>query len=438
MTNKATSPAHLARRDFLKFGGGGLAGLALLGASACGADDEGGDSRLRMTWWGTPERHKRTREALKIIQRKNQGFSVNAQYTGFQGYFDRLATQTAGGNAPDLFGMTTIFVAEYAERNTLLKLDPFLDSGLDLGNAQNDAVEGGRVKGALYGLPFGMNAYAITYDATTLDDLGVTIPDQSWTWDDFTDFTTEAAKSKKNYYGTADLGGSIQPFEVFVRQRDGNVYNDAGQLGFTKEDLGDWLSYWDQLRKSGAAVPPDITAEAQGPENSVLITGKAAMLPSFSDQYLMLTSLTENELDIINYPTEPSGPAPGAYLKPSVLLSAYSKSSHKEEAVKVMNAFLNDQEVGKTLGLTAFGVPASTKTQELVQRKLSPTEQKSFDYVTWVSKNSGPAAPQRPKGGGEIDNTLLAEINENIGFGELDVRGGVQRFFSEAERILGK
>src|SRR5205814_1267849 len=58
---------QLSRRSFLGGAGAGLAGIGLAGVSACGkgsTSGSGGPKTIEMTWWGSTDRHRRTRDAL--------------------------------------------------------------------------------------------------------------------------------------------------------------------------------------------------------------------------------------------------------------------------------------------------------------------------------------------------------------------------------------
>ena len=52
----------------------------------------------------------------------NPGVKISGQPGEFNSYWDKLATQTAGGTAPDIIQMDMAYIAEYGTRGALLDL----------------------------------------------------------------------------------------------------------------------------------------------------------------------------------------------------------------------------------------------------------------------------------------------------------------------------
>src|SRR5206468_10855694 len=80
-------------------------------------------------------------------------------------------------------------------------------------------------------------------------------------------------------YGVSDGGGDdVGAFEIFLRQRRKDLFTSAGALGYVEQDLQEWLTYWDELRKSKAAPPGDVTEAAHNDSaKNPLVTGHVAM-----------------------------------------------------------------------------------------------------------------------------------------------------------------
>ncbi|HMI33026.1 MAG TPA: extracellular solute-binding protein, partial [Propionibacteriaceae bacterium] len=103
------------RRQFL-IGAGGLAAAATtMGLAACAPGSQGGGSQggggesgtaeLALAWWGNPTRNKNTEAEIAAFTAANPNVKISGQPGDFASYWDKLATQTAGGTAPDIIQM---------------------------------------------------------------------------------------------------------------------------------------------------------------------------------------------------------------------------------------------------------------------------------------------------------------------------------------------
>jgi multiple sugar transport system substrate-binding protein len=78
----------------------------------------GGKVSLRYTWWGNPDRAARTQEAVDLFEKKHPGIDVQTSFAGYEPYKQKLATQAAGGDAPDVMQLDYRMIDQYARRRT--------------------------------------------------------------------------------------------------------------------------------------------------------------------------------------------------------------------------------------------------------------------------------------------------------------------------------
>ncbi len=60
---------------------------------------------LRMSWCGGDSRHKATQAALQICGERH-GRMISPAFIGFDGHFERRATQIAGRTDPDIIDLS--------------------------------------------------------------------------------------------------------------------------------------------------------------------------------------------------------------------------------------------------------------------------------------------------------------------------------------------
>jgi multiple sugar transport system substrate-binding protein len=422
----------------------GCSGPASKEGNSVGGVDNGNAGKkveLRMAWWGSQSRHDLTMKAIKLFEQKHPEITIKPEYSGYDGYFDKFSTQVAGGNAPDLIQMDYAFVGDYAKRGTLLDLGPYVQSkDLRVENHDPKMIKAGSVDNKLYAVTLGVNAPGVVYNSSVFKELGIQEPKESWTWKQFNEMAVQISKAKGNgFYGSTDVSGTTNIFEVMVRQ-NGNALFNEGKLGATQADITTWFTMWEELRKNGGSVPSEVTAAMTNAlETRPLALGKAAMDFVWSNQIVAFQKTMKNQNDKLKIQVIPHMEAEkknGEYLKPSMFISAYAKSKYPKEAAMVIDFLVNDPEAAKILG-SERGVPVNSQIREQLKATLTETDQMVFDFIDTVSAHSSDIDPPYPQGYAEIDKSFKTS-SEQIAFGQGKMDQVINQFISGSNQILGK
>ncbi|MDX3661717.1 extracellular solute-binding protein [Streptomyces sp. ID05-26A] len=428
----------MSRRGFLGLAAGGLAASSLSGCGFAPPSSSGpSNNSLTFRWWGGEARNKAYQAALKIFTEKT-GIKVDAQYSGYDGYFNKLNTEFAGGNPPDLFQMDTALVSTYAAKDVLTDLSSFIPGTIHLDTLYPAVLSAGAVSGKTYGVPSGSGFAPILYDKTVFEQTKIPAPADDWTWDDFGRIAGELSKAMgQGKYGALDASkddsGAFQPW---LRQRGKDLYNAEGKLAFTKDDLTEWFTFWEGLRKSGAICPPEMlssTDSATG--NHPLISGQIAMTTGWG--LAQMQPLTQHTLDVVVVPRGGNGKT-GQALSGGVLLSIPVKSKNAEGAAKLIDFFVSDVDAIKAMAMTR-GIPPSDKALETLTPTLTASDKRDVTYAQYVAgevaKDALPAAPTAPPGYSDAKSALDASAKQ-VAFGKMSIPDAVALYFRDAEAAL--
>lgn len=424
----------LSRRQML----GAIATAAVGTLTGCGPGGGGGGGALRVSSYGDQTKLKLRGEVVKKFTAGHKGVQMSFEGTPTADYWDKLATQISGGNAPDVINIDPVRIAQYGSNGVLTALGSYVPKTLQTNTFDANLLKQGRLGGKLYGVPIATSTYSIGYDTTVLDKIGVRIP-ASWTWDDYARIALNIHHaSGKSFYGVEDAGGDITSFEVFLRTRGGALYKGSTEFGFDQATLTEWFSYWEKLRKNGGCVPADIGSQwvyGDWP-NSPIVRGKAAMghimTPNFTGGFQALTKHTL----AMTLPPRASANGPlGHYPAPSSLLSVNARCKDKDHAVEFVNWFVNNAQPWKMMKLIS-GPPASQQAlHALEQLQLSVPEKKVLAYTQMATKLAKPAPPVPPKANTQVSDLML-RTNQDISFGRKKVPAAVDSFFSQAKSYL--
>jgi multiple sugar transport system substrate-binding protein len=423
---------RIGRRQFL------MGSSALLAAGAAGINPAFAQAGLRQFFWGGQNRADRT-YAVNDLFTAATGAPMDSSFLGWGDYWPKLATETAGGNAPDIVQMDYRYIVEYAKRNAIAPLDEYVGGALKLDGFDQDQLEGGKVDGALYGISLGANSVAQLVNLAAFEEAGIEPPNRDTTYDDIRAMgeAFNAANVRGGIKVIADGSGSEPMLDNWLRQKGLALYTKDGKLGFTAEEAVEWFTLWQGFRDDGICVDAETQAlDTNGPlETTMVVLGKAAMMPSNSNQLVAYQTLMTDPLTITNYPRIAPGAGGGHYRKPSMFFSVGGSSGNKELAAEYLSFFVNDLEAAKVLGVER-GIPCVSSVREAIAPTLDEQSQIALNFVANLGDLLGPLPPPPPAAAGEIDVSLLRVLSQEVAFGARSPEDAGQYFVTEAAAIL--
>ena len=433
------SRSSVSRRTLLKLSlAAGAGGLALSrGTGAARAADA---VNLRMYWWGSQDRARRTLAVADLYQAQMPNVKIGGETTGAD-YFSKLATMMVGRNIPDVFQLEPSTIADYSRRGACAPLDEFMGKQLNIDAFGKNMVDLCRVDGKVWGVALGLNSFAMAYDKTMFDKAGVKPPDEKTTWAEYADTAVEVTKKlgQENYFGAPYGARYFYAFEVWLRQRGKGVYAaDGNKVGFNADDAREWYTYWEDLRKRGGCVPADVQALDQNQiDSNALALGKSASGFVYSNQLVGYQLLTKNKLALTTYPQKGGGAPSGHYYRPALIWSVAATSKNKDTAAAFIDFFVNDAKAGEVLGVER-GVPMSPKIRTAILPNLNETEQASVNYVNMLADKVIAYPPPAPKGANEFDRAVMRMVTDQLAFGRISIAEASQKLVDEGNRVLSQ
>jgi multiple sugar transport system substrate-binding protein len=432
----------LNRRQFL-IGAGGLAAAATtMGLGACAPGSSGGGSQaggqqggattLALAWWGNPTRNKNTQAMIDAYMKANPNVKISGQPGEFNSYWDKLATQTAGGQAPDIIQMDMLYIAEYGSRGALLDL-----GSIDTSKFVEGTVDSGKINGKLVGVNAGINSALIFASPKVFEKAKMDLPDdKTWTWDQMIEVGAEVASKAGVPFGVASLLQSDALFGTFVRQRGKELFTENG-LAFDVADAQAWFDFLLKGQKAKAFGTPEQTSEEQPKplDQSAIVVGNAAMQYYNSNQLEAVSAAAGQQLKMLRGPST-TGKATDrkTWYKASMLWSASSKSKNPDAAIAWINWFANSPDAAN-IDLAERGIPPNTEILAEVKPKLSPAQQAVAKYIEDIKPEVGTTPIAPPPGGGTIQ-TVLFRHGIDVLFGRKSSAEGAQAFVTELKSNL--
>lgn len=388
---------------------------------------------LRFAWWGNDSRAQTTREVIADFEAANPTIKVTGESTEFSSYWDKMATQIAGGTSPDVITMSGSYPSEYATRGVLLDLDKVKDQ-LDTSMFAAGTPDLGTIDGTQYTVTAGLNAMSMVVDPQVFEAAGVALPDdETWTWDDYADIAEQITKNSPagTYGATASSNDSF--LAAWARQHGESLYNDDGtKLGVSQETVAELLQQQKDMMDSGANPPASQYVEDNSaqPELTLIGQGKQGMKISWSNQ---MNSYSGSPLQMMKLPSE--GKTPGSWLRSSMEYAISAKSKHPEEAAKFINYLVNNVDAAEKIK-SDRGMPANTDLKAAIIPSLNESQQKEAAYLDRLAAME--ITPPLPfPAGSSATLDVLNRATTDVLFGNATVNDAAKAFVDEVNQSLG-
>lgn len=409
-----------------------LAGCS--GSSSQGKADADGNVTIRMAWWGSDDRAKVTTDAVKAFEAANPKIKVQLEPANFSGYFDKLATQVAANDAPDVIQMTGDQIQEYAGRGALLDV-----TSIDTSKMDESSLAPARIDDKLYGISAGIGAHVMVANPALFKAAGVPFPDdKTWTWKDLERISKEISeKSPEGTFGSQAFGTDINGLAIWLGQKGKSLWTSDGNVGYEARDAADYFELLKRMSKEGGVPGASLASEAVGGplEQSGMATGKYALGYWSSNQLTSLSAAAGLELKPIRFPSL-TGKADDAkmMLASTQYWSIAGKSKNVEAAKKLVDYLANSTEAGGYL-LAGRGVPANSDVRGAIMDKLGTADRTAAEFVEEISPEVVDAPPAAPIGGGDVQN-VLRRVAIDVLFERLSPEQAAQQLIDETKSAL--
>ncbi|HEX2060091.1 MAG TPA: sugar ABC transporter substrate-binding protein [Thermoanaerobaculia bacterium] len=259
---------------------------------------------------------------------------------------DKLTTQVAGGNPPDVAFMDASAVEQFASREALVNLDGYI-AGSDV-IVEDDYIEGFKqaavFEDSLYGLPFDGETTGLFYRTDLFEAAGIEEPPA--TWEEFEEAAAALTDKAKKQYGFIVFAPEAYYYWYpWLWQAGGDLLNeDQTEVAFDDEAGQEAADFYTGLAKYS---PPDYYNSNSWDGRVAFASGKVAMYMAGSwfggEMKVSFPEITD-KWDVAPLPEGPAGCA--TTLAGDVL--AIFAQSDKQDAAWLWIEYLSRDENMKT------------------------------------------------------------------------------------------
>ena len=316
---------------------------------------KGENKQLTDSWWGSQVRHQGDAEGAGSVCRRKmpESATFDGQFSEGADYLEQACYVSGGRKSfQEVPQMDYAYLDQYASSDQLLDLTPYIENGdINVENCDEGVLNSGKVGDKLYALCIGVNAPALLYNKTLLEDNGIEIKD-NMTTDEFIDVCREVYE-KTGYKTNISHGISVQYLECWLREEKGSrCLRMANWVEILPSHMKNILrSMKRELQRDGILNP--LCTQSERSERRNRIHWFTALVRThvswcafvYSNQLSAYKNAAPDDMEI-GITTWPSDdPLKSNYLKPSQFFSISKDTENVEEAIKLLDFWTNSVRV---------------------------------------------------------------------------------------------
>lgn len=258
------------------------------------------------------------KEAAIEIEKQHPGLKVQVEYIPFGSFQEKITSQLAAGNPPDVMMLECNNFVDLYLRGVLEDLTPYAQrDGLDLKNDFPGVLSRFSPGGHLYALPQDTApAGLVYYNRKAFREAGVPYPKNNWTWPEpFLSICQKLLKKddKDKVLRWAYSEGFVANYDNFLFSSGGNYVddtNDPKRLTLDSPEAIRGIQFlWDLIYQYHVAPSP-LSVQSfsvNGSIEDMFMGGRVAMIDSGPWITPKLLKAKDLDFDFVQFPAGPTG-----------------------------------------------------------------------------------------------------------------------------------
>jgi multiple sugar transport system substrate-binding protein len=413
----------MSRREFLKIGGAGLAGAALLGVAGCGGGgEEGAGGKVQLTLWHQEQPPNRVQQFQKVIDAFNKSqdqFQVRQQVQNWEDAYQKTTSAIQAGSQPDLQFTIPDFTVAIKQTGAV---QPVADIVEEINSSHpflENAIQPYRYEGDTWAVPlFGM-IQMLWYRKDMFEAAGLDPESPPKDWDELGEYSEKLTSGDKYGIGITSSKHlyTDQEFYTFMITNGGKeLFAEDGSVTFDTPNNVDTLAFYNDLSRFSPPGSNSWTwAEPQAAFNNgtlAMAIEKGQFLGPFEEE----SGQPASDLGVAPVPWPPDGERGSIYYSNGAML--LTDEEEKKEAAKEFLKFVLEPknyadlllgEPGLFLPVTQDGASPAWKDSEVLSKYPEAVnlmvEQSKYGYLFGFTRD------KIPQGIGQISaENLLSQV----------------------------
>lgn len=304
---------------------------------------------LRFSWWGSDSRHQALLAVIEAYEKKNPNVSVEAEYQGYDGYYEKIMTTLSSNTAPDIIQLSKEWLPDIqGAKHYLADLSTL---PVDLSTLKDNLLEiSGTYRGEPNIFPCTVGGSTIVYVNTDFaEQYGVDLT-KKYTWDEIKELGKSIHEKDSDVYlmtADADMLNRlyVQPYLAQITGKP-LIDEETYTMNFTEADAAAAFRNIEELYSTNTIEPFGEAAAfaGQADQNMKWINGKVGMIVDYTGSAPKYIASIDSPLEVIPLPVIENAKTSGSIYGGDRGYAINDNSTNKEEAAKFLDFLMNDPE----------------------------------------------------------------------------------------------
>ncbi|MBN2189681.1 MAG: sugar ABC transporter substrate-binding protein [Candidatus Aureabacteria bacterium] len=407
----------------------------------CSCSVEKTDKKMiRYTAPGFPKYDVIRRQQGKEFMNMNPDMRTDYQPVAGVGYIDKLLTQFAGNDAPDIFFIRDFDLPTLAGKGAVYSLDDIVkETGFDVSEYFPELIDAYTFNDRLYALPGSFTTRVLYYNRDLFDEMELPYPDESWDWEKFREVAQKLTKRNASgittQFGAALYSDAADMWVLYILQNGGRIFDDTGRKCIIRNpEAVQAIKYFKDLITKYHVIPDQ--SDIQGADSfQIFVSGRAAM---FIGGRWYVVNFREKENLSFGIAPLPKGKKRATFLDSHGW--AVTSSSKDKAADWVFLSYLAGQKGNRYVVDEGDSVPVYKKealSEDFLRDKKYPNEDNkvfidSIGYAYPPKKYTSPFIPWN------LFNRVLMENFDKFTLGEASAEETLQNIEDRLNDIIAE
>ncbi|MCR5716195.1 MAG: extracellular solute-binding protein [Lachnospiraceae bacterium] len=325
---------------------------------------------LRYAWWGSDNRHEAMLAMIEAFEAKYPNITVEAEYQGYDGYYEKIMTELSSGTAPDVMQIETGWIPDIqgagdylADLQTLpVDLTTLKPGLLDASGMYNGEAN-------LFPCTVGSSCVYVNTEFASAHGIDLS---KVYSWDELMELGSAIHSENEDLYlmtADTDILNKLF-FQPYLVQNTGVALIDEEtmEMTFTEQNAADAFQMILDMYESGTLEPFGEANTFAGSMNQDQrwINGEIGAILGYTGNAPVYQDSTTAAVDVMAFPRIENAKSNGITYAGNRGAAINANSENIDTAALFVDYMMNDEEAISILGTNLGFCPTTTADKVLL------------------------------------------------------------------------